>query len=475
MIRDNELPEGESVTEDRGTGAEGGPPLPGRKTWKIGTLVYTRAGLASLLGWLLWGDFAWQMRERAVVPVAQLLLKHLHASDRFVGLLVGSVPSALGLIIGPVLSTLSDRHRGRRGRRIPFLLAPTPFAVLALVGLAFAPALGRNVHGWLGPHAPSPGSLSLTLFALFWSVFEVAAITTSGIFYALINDVVPHELIGRSFGLFRAVSLLAGILFNYWLIGRAEQHFQAIFIGVAMLYGVGLTLMCLKVTEGAYPPPEPLERRRVGDLLGPVKTYFRDTFSDPYYRWVYVATTLAVLAAGPVNTFSVFYAKSIHLSMGVYGKYLVLTYVISFCLSYLLGWLADRLHPLRIATASIGLYAAATLWGGVFARTTGTFAVAFVAHGVLSGCLFTSIVPTFQLLFPKARFGEFYSATNVLTGLCSVVLPPAVGAMLDATGHVYRNTFLVAGCLGSLAFLGMLVVHGKFMALGGPKNYVAPE
>ncbi len=456
-------------------GAEGGHLEGERKTWRIGTLVYTRGGLAAVLGWLLWGDFGWQMRERAVVPVAQLLLKHLRASDTFVGLLVGSVPSALGMILGPIISTLSDRHRGRRGRRVPFLLAPTPFAVLSLLGLAFVPALGRGLYRALGAHAPSLNFVSLAVFAVLWTVFEVAAVTTAGIFYSLVNDVVPHELIGRTFGAFRAVSLLAGILFNYYVIGHAEQHFRAIFLSVAVLYGVGLTVMCLRVREGAYPPPpEPRARRSEGGVIVPVLAYFRDTFSNPYYRWVYGATTLASLAAGPVNSFSVFYAKSIHLNLGLYGKYHALTYVISFCLSYLLGWMADRFHPLRIATVAIGLYAVAALLGGVFARTPATFAVAFVAHGVLSGCLFTTIVPTFQRLFPKARFGEFYSATTLLSGLAFVVLPPTVGALLDATGHVYRYTFLVAGSLGLLAFVGMSIVHQKFMALGGPKDYVAP-
>ena len=447
----------------------------GRKTWSIGTLVYTPRGLAALFGWLLWGDFAWQMRERAIGPVTQLLLRHLRATDMFVGLLVGSVPSAMGLLAGPVINTLSDRHRGRRGRRIPFLLAPTPFAALALIGLAFTPAVGRSVHEALGAHAPSLRMVNLAVFAAFWTVFEVTAITTQGIFYALVNDVVPHALIARFFGLFRAVSLFAAIIFNYWIIGHAEQHFQAIFIGVGVLFGVGLTLMCLRVREGAYPPPEPLVKRSRGDALDRVRAYFRETCSLPYYRWVYAATTLAALAAGPVNAFSVFYAKSIGMSVGVYGKYLALTYMISFCLAYLLGWLGDRFHPLPVATASIGAYAAATLCGGVFARTPATFAVAFVAHGVLSGCLLTSLPPTFQLLFPRARFGEFSSAAGLLTGLCYMVLPPLVGAILDATGHVYRYTFLASGCLGVAGFLGMLTVYRQFMTLGGLRNYVAPD
>ena len=473
------LSENESAdAEDRIPGAEAGSPFSEPPTWKIGTLVYTRARLATLFGWLLCGDFAWQMRERAVVPVAQLLLKNLRASDLVVGLLVGSIPSAMGMIGQPIISTLSDRYRSRWGRRIPFLLVPTPLVVLALLGLAFTPALGRSVSAALihhHLHSPGPLPVSLVFLAIFWTIFDISALTTGNIFYGLINDVVPHELIGRSFGVFRAVSLLAGIVFNYWVIGHAEAHFQPIFIAVALIYGAGVTVMCLKVKEGNYPPPEPMAARGPVNPLGPVWAFFQDTCSNPYYRWIYVATTLAVLAPGPVNSFSLFYAKSIGMTPTVYGKYLALTYSISFCLSYLLGWLADRFHPLRIATIAIGLYAAAAIFGGIFARTPATFAAAFVAHGVLSGCLFTSLVPTFQMLFPKARFGEFYSAGNLLVGLCFMVLPPAVGALLDATGHVYRETFLLGGFLGIIATLAMVIVHQQFMALGGPKRYVAPE
>lgn len=450
-------------------------PQPRAKIWLAGTLIYTRTGLAALFGWLLWGDFTWQMRDRAVVPVAQLLLKSLHASDTFNGLLVGSIPSALGMILGPLVSTWSDRYRSRLGRRIPFLLAPTPFAALALIGLACTPLLGRMVHAALGPHAASAARLSLDFFAAFWTIFELAAITNTNIFYALVNDVVPHELIGRYFGVFRAVSLLAGIIFNTWIIGHAQQHYQLIFISVALIYAVGMALMCLNVKEGQYPPPDPLVKRHRHHLLAPVIAYFRETFSNSYYVWIYVATTLALLAPTPVNSFSVFYAKSIGLPIALYGRYLALTYAISFCLSYGLGWLSDRYHPLRIATGSIGLYAIATLWGGFSARTPGTFAVALVAHGVLSGCLFTTIVPTFQMLFSKERFGEFYSAANVLGGLCAMIVPPAVGVLLDATGHLYRETFLIGGILGLLGFFGMLVVHRNFMALGGPGHYRAPE
>jgi hypothetical protein len=43
------------------------------KTWAVGTLTYTAGGLAVLFLWLLFGDFAWNIKQRAVDPVAQLL------------------------------------------------------------------------------------------------------------------------------------------------------------------------------------------------------------------------------------------------------------------------------------------------------------------------------------------------------------------------------------------------------------------
>ena len=259
-----------------------------RRTWRIIQRAggadledrhagHTSGGLAALLGWLLWGDFAWQMRERAVFPVAQLLLKHLHRPDKFVGLLVGSIPSALGMILGRSSTPSPTAIAARIGRRIPFLLAPTPFAVLARSASLLSPSLGQGVHGWLGPHAPGRGPSASPLFAVFWTIFEVAAVTNTAIFYALVNDVVPHELIGRFFGLFRAVSLFAGIVFNQWLIGRAEQHFQAIFIGVALLYGVGADLDVFERAGGRVSAAGAIGEEKLARLIGPVKTYLKDT------------------------------------------------------------------------------------------------------------------------------------------------------------------------------------------------------
>jgi MFS family permease len=449
-----------------------------RGRWTVGTLTYSTAGIVVLFAWLLCGDFAWQMKERAIVPVAQLAMRALHASDFLVGLIVVSLPSALSTALGPVVATWSDRHRGRWGRRIPYLLIPAPIVVVSIGALAFSPQMGQALHDALGP-ARSPGVVrcSLFVFGVFWTLAEVAAITAEYLFYALINDVVPKLLVGRFFGLFRAVSLLAGIIFNLRVIGYAETHTGLVFLGMAVLYGIGFTLMCVMVKEGEYPPPdEPLDRwRERGGVFAAIEAYVRESFARPHYLWIYAAVMLGLISFGPVNSFSVFYAKSIGLGVVGYGEYLALTYFISMILAYPLGALADRLHPLRVGIAVMAIYAAVTLWGGIFATTPTTFAIAFVGHGVASGAFYTVHVPIFQRLFPRAKFGLHFSAANLVRGLGFVIVPAVVGRLLDKTGHVYRYTFTASGLVAVAAFVVLLLFHRRFMLMGGPKGYVAPE
>lgn len=448
----------------------------GSRVWRAGTLVYTSGGLAALFIWLLWGDFAWSMKDRAIVPVAQLMLRQFGATDFVVGMLVGSLPAALGFIIGPVVSVKSDNHRGRWGRRIPYLLIPTPIIAISMAGLACTAPLAEWLHGALGASSPGESMCRLAVFGFFWTSFEIFQTIAQSVLGGLINDVVPQELIGRFFGLFRAVSLIAGMIFNFVLIDHAEEHYRWIFLGLGLLYGVGFTLMCLFVKEGAYPaPPPPAPRRSLGErFVKPVRDYFRECYANPYYLWVFLALMLGTLAAGPVNTFSVFYAKSLDMSMDRYGNLLVITYGCSLVLAFFLGWLADRFHPLRLGIATLAAYAAVMIWGGFAATTPETFSVAFVAHGVLTGTFFTGTASIGQRLFPRSKFAQFSSAAGIVAGFGFMALPPALGYFLDATGRVYRHTFALSGILSALALVSFVIVFLKWRRLGGDRDYQAP-
>lgn len=443
----------------------------GGKTWKAGTLTYTTAGLAALFAWLLWGDFAWTIKQRAVDPVAQLLMKRHGSPDLLIGLLVGSLPNALGMLLGPVVGVWSDRHRGRWGRRIPFLLIPTPFAAIAMAGVAFSPAMGRHLDLYLGNSSPGPQACVLIVFSVCWLVFEALTTVSNTVFGALINDVVPQEMLGRFFGMFRAIGLLAGIVFNVFFMGKAESYALEIFVGLAVVYAVGFTMMCLKVKEGSYPePPPPPPHPWAGVLM-----YIRECYGSPYYVRVFLALALAGLALGPVNSFSVLYAKQLGVSMQVYGYYQAGFYTCSILLAYGLGSLADRFHPLRVSIGAMVVYGVAMFFGGFLIHDAKTFGIYFVLHGVLSGVYFTAAASLGQRLFPRARYAQFASAAGILGGLFFIIMPTVLGAFLDWSGHQYRYCFLLAALIAALATAALWNVHGSFMALGGPQGYQPPE
>lgn len=476
-------------------------PAPGQpKTWRVGTLTYTAGGLTVLFLWLLWGDFAWAMRDRSIVGMASWYLSSLQVPNWVFGILMSSFPGAVSLVLGPVISLKSDRHRGRWGRRIPFLLVTTPIAALGMVGLAFTPvlskwlhslgqpgsALGARLHHWLGDSSWGAGFLSaienetvvaVLCFTVFWAAFEFATIAGQSVFGGLINDVVPQALLGRFYALFRAISLIDGMIFNYWIMGHVPDHFTLILASIGIFYGVAFMWVCLKVKEGDYPPPPPPDPAQTGwakGFFGGAKTYLRECFKHPYYVRVFLLMMAATMAFLPINTFALPYAKSLAVNMDTYGSYLALTFMISLGLAFPLGWLVDRVHPLRVVAGSLVGYLLVTIGATFFVKDASTFLFFWVAHGVLSGCYFTSAASLGQRLFPREKFAQFASAALLFSAPLHMGLAPLVGLIIDRTGNVYRYAFTAGGVLAFIGLLAAWSVYGRFKQLGGPKNYVAP-
>lgn len=469
------------------------------KTWRAGTLVYTSGGLVVLFLWLLLGDFVWSMRDRSIWPMVQWYLHHLQIPNWVFGLLLSFIPGLIILVVGPIVSVRSDRHRSPRGRRLPFLIVTAPVVALGMIGIGLTPMIAKAFHGWIAAEAVSvslqdslghlPGGaglisllqneivIALVLFTFFWLAFELGTITSQTVFSGLINDVVPKQLLGRFHGLFRAVSLIDGMIFNYWIIGHVPVYFSVILITIGTLYGIVLIFMCLRVKEGEYPPPTPAVQSEgpLAKRAGGVRTYLRECFSNSYYVSVFALLTAGIMALAPVNTFSVPYALSLGVDMGSYGKTVALTYLISLGVSFFVGWLADLFHPIRMAIATLAATLVITTLGSLFATTAASFLTIFLAYGVITGSYLTSVASLGQRLFPQAKFAQFASAAGVFTALGNMMIGPSMGAVVDWQGGDYRCTFITAAAIAGIALILALLVQRKFMALGGPRGYVAPQ
>ncbi|MBR7127707.1 MAG: MFS transporter [Lentisphaeria bacterium] len=445
-----------------------------QKKYYCGTLVYTVSSLVVLFIWLLGGDFAWAMKDRAIVPAATLLIRQFGVSDLVYSLIIISFPNFTNIFLTPIISYISDRHRGRFGRRIPFLAFTTPFIVAGSIGLGFVPMLAKFFSENFTQI--SYNSWALIWFGLFWIFMDFGTTLSGALSGALINDVVPQELLGRFYGLFRAVSLLAGMIFNWYLMGLIESYYLYIFTGVGVLYGVGLTMLCLKVKEGEYPSLEEnfAGQNKSGNIFKPIFIYFKQCFSHPYYLLVMVALTLSCFISVPYNMYAILYAKELNVDMDIYGKICASIYLLSFIVSFPLGILADKFHPLRTSIVGAIFYLFSMIAGLIFVRDAKSFLIILALHTFLSGCYFTVSASLPQRLFPRALFAQFNSAFGMILALGNTLFGMLFGFILDSSNRNYKLVFVFAIVVIIGAISALLAVLKKFKLLGGDQNYNPP-
>ncbi len=471
------------------------------KVWRINGLTYTTAGLVILFALMLTGDFFWALKDRSMGMITKILFKKYGASDFLNGILIFSLPAVMGMIIGPVISYKSDRHRGRLGRRIPYLLATTPIACAGMVGLAFSAPIGQWLAGvW---HLDADRTILICL-AVSWMIFEFGMVIAGSVFQAFANDVVPTELLGRFYGFFRIVSLAAGVVFSYWLLGWSETHSLWLFLGVAVLYGIGMMILCFGVREGTYPPPPAeLSGSPGGRRIQAVRSYFQECFSHPFYLLIFFGLLMLGLCFSPVNTYLVFYAKSLHLPLSVYGKYISYSFIGSAILAVPVGMLADRFHPLRVSVLVLTAYMIAAFagfgfiadpgltwvsqqWIGLMSRfgvrlqydfataQEAVFAAILISHSILGGMWATATASLSMRLLPRDRYAQFSSAGGIISTLVNILMIPAFGWILDLTGNEYRYLFIISGVLAAVGIVFNIWICLAMRGYGGIDHYRAP-
>jgi MFS family permease len=123
----------------------------------------------------------------------------------------------------------------------------------------------------------------------------------------------------------------------------------------------------------------------------------------------------------------------------------------------------------------MAMYAVTLMLGAIFIRTPFSFGWAVFGHMVVAGFFLSASGALAQMLLPRIKFAQFFSASAAITAVGTIVLSTAMGYLLDKTHTNYRLTYAVSSVLAFTALGVMIVVHRKFMALGGPKGYVAPD
>lgn len=460
---------------------------PDQKTWNVGTLTYTKAGLVGLFAWLLWGDFCFTIMEQVIPSIMPLKFKELGASNTLMALVMTSVPSLLTTVFNPIISFKSDRTRTKWGRRIPYLLGTVPFLTFALLALGVQEPVGRWIQSvaevWFA--GLSLPTVLLIYICFFLLVFKFFDIFVSCIFWYFFNDVVPERLMARFVSWFRIVNAGASTLYNWFVFKHAETHFMEIFVGAGLLYLVGFGLMCLMVKEGKYAPPPENIGRKTGALAS-VRTYFTECMTIRHYWFLYL-TSLGGAITGCANLYIIFQQRHLGLDLEHIGKLSAINNVSYIIWIALLGFLADRYHPLRIAI--IGKIAALVLapLGLIWLFWRPPAETVFYFYAIL-GMLGTTAVgalqaiveiPLLMRIFPRAQYGQFCSARAMCGSFFGISASAATGLILDhfqkqfGDGvYLFLPIWSIVGLTITITCLFLL--YRSWKAYGGLENYVAP-
>lgn len=404
--------------------------------YTCGTLRYTPATLTVLFGWLLWGDFTMCLME-SLPGLLIMQLKDYHISNQAIGFLMTTIFTVANTVLNPVLSYSSDRTRTRWGRRRPYLLFATPFVTLFLVLIPWAPQITNALLKIDAARAfleLFPFTPLVLVFGVLIALFQIFHMFIGTAYYYLIPDTVPEPFIGRFYGLFRVVGLLGGMLFYWFVFGKAHAHMQLIFAVFAILYGVSFLLMCWKVREGQYPEI----REQHGHWYSPVRNYVVECFGTPR-NWIMFLVYGAIMWPSAASQFALFfYRDQIGLTETEVGRITAISQMISFGLAVPFGWLVDRWGCHK--ALMVGLV------GGIVVSLSCFFLIHTRVMAFVMGISLT--IPIFLIflalpkwtvdMYPRAQYGQFGSAGAMMGALGAAVFSPVAGWLVDITGNNYR-------------------------------------
>jgi len=193
-------------------------------------------------------QFAWQMRIILSGPVTE----SLGASPLIYGLIWLAGPFT-GMIVQPIIGTLSDKTHTRFGRRRPYLLGGALLASLALWIFPNSGGVANIIGKTLGVDLPIWAGL-LVAAIMIW-VIDACINVAQGPYRALIPDTVPVEqyslansYISLAIGLGSVIA--AGTApFLKWALNY-QMSIEAQFIMGALAFSLGMLWTCITIKEG---------------------------------------------------------------------------------------------------------------------------------------------------------------------------------------------------------------------------------
>ncbi|WP_433620859.1 MFS transporter [Nocardia sp. CA-120079] len=342
--------------------------------------------------------------------------------------------SAVCLAVGlPLTGALSDRTRGRFGRRRPWI-------VIGGVVLAFALAMLANQHTTLG-------------IAVWWCVAMLGFCAAAASLTALIKDRVPHEQRGTVSG-WMSMAQAAGLI-----VGLGSVAIFALTADTAYPVLAVLLILCLLPFTLSRATEPATINRPVSLSLQPSSGSAIRLLMHHDFRWAMVGR-VTVNFGNALATCLLIYFLQFHLRIEDPSQaLLVLTvaYIVSvLSVSVLGGWLSDRYgrrKPFIVGSAILQTLSAVMF---VFSESLWAATAAVAVIGAGYGCYMGIDQALGADVLPDANHsGKELGIMNIALTVPPAVSPLFAAVIVELFDGSFTELFISAGIL---TLLGGLVV-----------------
>ena len=405
----------------------------------------------------------WQMYDN-IIPL--ILTNTFHMDETISGVIMAA-DNVLALFLLPFFGALSDRTSTRIGRRMPFILFGTVWAVVLMNIL---PVIDNSF-------ARENSAVKLVLFVVTLGLLLVMMGTYRSPAVALMPDVTPKPLRSKANAIINLMGAVGGIFYlavaavmypNEKTAGLSHVDYQPLFIVVSALMAVSVLVLYLTIRE-----PELAEEERAYETAHPEQQLAEDDGSGNEVlpgevkrslAFLLVSISLWFIGYNAVTTWFTVYVGEV-MGQGLGGASTCLLIATGGAIvSYLpIGAAASRIGRQKTIKGGACLLAACFLLGYFLTtRYTQINAVMFVVFalvGLAWAAINVNSLPMVVEMCKGSDIGKFTGYYYTFSMAAQVVTPVLSGWLLKHVG--YTTLFPYAAFFVACSFVTMCFVrHG---------------
>jgi Na+/melibiose symporter-like transporter len=356
----------------------------------------------------------WNSLHGIVLPLRLLDIVAESEKNTYLGLF-SFTGLLLAMAVQPIAGAISDRSSFRWGRRRPYILLGTIFAVLLLPGI-----------GFLGSY--------IAIFIIY-CLLQISSNTAQGPYQAFIPDLVPEGKRGIASGVKSLLEILGGIalvrLIGYFMgqYATGEEGFWIWLVlgalAIVLLGAMAATILTVKEQPATSSTKSTFRQTLYNSFRIDVKTQ-----SD--FVFFLISRLLIFMALATVQTFALFYLKDV---VGVANAatatadLLIAAGIGMLVAVYPAGLLSDRLgrRPVAVSSGLLGAFGILVIF---FSPSYGYIIFGGTILGIATGAFLSSNWALATDLVATGEEARYLGLTNLATA-GGAALARLIGPVID--------------------------------------------